>query len=1357
MSIKHTIIFLIAFFLGASASAKITCDFVADTTKACAPKQISFTDHSTSTLGNITYWSWSFGNGGFSTLKNPSRVYTTPGVYTVTLTVSDGTDTCVVTKTAYLTLFKSPKADFTALTISKCIPVEVNFTDKTTLGDAPIKTYKWDYGDLSTPGSGKNSNHKYNFPGTYSVVFTVIDTNGCVSTSAPYNVPVGAPKANFTGTPRDDCLPPLKTTFTNLSTSRAPTTYSWLFGDGNTSTSKDPFNNYTKSGSYDVTLIVTDKHGCKDTITRKKYVNIGTVKADFEIPDTLCINSIDTIKNLSVGGKTFKWDFGNGSSSAQRDPLVSFPKEGYYTIKLKAISDTSCVDSISKVIYVENIEAKFNIIIKDICKPNIVDFTDSSIGNIFSVQYHLDMGSGLSHVYSNKKNFTHGYPVSYCFKSRWRVNYSVRSKSGCKSTQTKYVEIFNDQLTGKVIATSNCIPADFTFDATACTRFPLVKWKWDFNTGNPADTSNLKTPLNVIRKTVAGRYLAKVTVTDSNGCKYSHNVPYEVGEKQKADFTMDKDTLCYKDTVQFTNLSTDKAKIDSYNWSFGDGFYSIDTHPKHPYLSLGKKRVNLVVWNYTCPDSISKYLYVSGPISSIVSAGDCKDPLKQTFGLGIAGYYNRFYWDFGDSTGIDSVNKTILHNFKHYVPYKVKLIAYNDTTGCVDSSIYTLKPSLLKADFKINKYLFCRGDEAYFDATGSKGSIGGRYFWDFGDGFTDRYITRPRHRYIKSGKFTIRLIVVSADSCRDTTSQTIIVTSPNSNFSISQPTICSGDSLSILNTSTPDTNIYLYQWYFGASLLSTDSSLKYKFSIPASSIDSTLLINSDSSYIRLYMVDVLGCRDEKRLPLKVVHLRAVYEITDTSLCRGDEISFIDSRLPSIISHKWIFGDGDSSIINEPKYKYLKSGTFQSKYVVYQAPCSDTMTIPISVQGVDSVGFTASLRDTNCYPATIFFNNFAKGDSIIWRTWDFGDGIASIRSPLKDSLTKTFLTPGIFDIKVIVETSHGCKDSITYNKHIEIRGPYSRFSAYPDSICKYDEITFIHDTSNQYTHSLIWDFADGRVDSTGTNVDSVIHNYSRTGSLLAILLFKDSAGECKKFFTQEVVVEDVKADFDFNKDSIGCEPFSTNFLDKSIDGNNWSWIFGDGNISSLQNPGNTYLKDGKYPITLIYSNTLNGCKDTVVNEIVVLPLPIVIGDGDTTICVGDTAQLFASGAITYEWSPDYNISNTKIENPKVAPEEYYEYIVVGTDSNNCKNNDKVEVSIQKVPTVTLPADQILIIGEEFNIVPKTEFGTIYRWDPPEGLSCSDCPNPTAKPLENTIYTLYVKDSLGCFEVKTSFSI
>jgi PKD repeat protein len=73
--------------------------FVADRTSGVAPLTVRFTDTS---ANSPTSWSWTFGDGNTSTEQHPTHTYTTPGNYTVTLSVNGGADTC--TRPAYITV-----------------------------------------------------------------------------------------------------------------------------------------------------------------------------------------------------------------------------------------------------------------------------------------------------------------------------------------------------------------------------------------------------------------------------------------------------------------------------------------------------------------------------------------------------------------------------------------------------------------------------------------------------------------------------------------------------------------------------------------------------------------------------------------------------------------------------------------------------------------------------------------------------------------------------------------------------------------------------------------------------------------------------------------------------------------------------------------------------------------------------------------------------------------------------------------------------------------------------------------------------------------------------------------------------
>jgi PKD repeat protein len=141
---KIVLIAFISLALGSvtSVSAAPLADFSGSPTIGGAPLAVTFTDLS---IGEITGWSWDFDNDGTedSILQNPSHVYSSPGNYTVSLTVTDIDGPATVTKTDYITVNDPPPvAEFSADTTSGSEPLTVNFTD---LSTGTATGWSWDF------------------------------------------------------------------------------------------------------------------------------------------------------------------------------------------------------------------------------------------------------------------------------------------------------------------------------------------------------------------------------------------------------------------------------------------------------------------------------------------------------------------------------------------------------------------------------------------------------------------------------------------------------------------------------------------------------------------------------------------------------------------------------------------------------------------------------------------------------------------------------------------------------------------------------------------------------------------------------------------------------------------------------------------------------------------------------------------------------------------------------------------------------------------------------------------------------------------------------------------------------------
>ncbi len=149
-----------------------TANFTASPTSGCAPLTVNFTDQST---GDITSWSWDFGDGTTSTEQNPTHTYNSAGTYTVSLTVTGPGGSDTETKVDYITVSEPPVADFVGSPTSGNAPLTVNFTDQSTGNPT---SWSWDFGDGNT-STAQNPSHTYNAAGTYTVTLTV--SNDCGS------------------------------------------------------------------------------------------------------------------------------------------------------------------------------------------------------------------------------------------------------------------------------------------------------------------------------------------------------------------------------------------------------------------------------------------------------------------------------------------------------------------------------------------------------------------------------------------------------------------------------------------------------------------------------------------------------------------------------------------------------------------------------------------------------------------------------------------------------------------------------------------------------------------------------------------------------------------------------------------------------------------------------------------------------------------------------------------------------------------------------------------------------------------------------------------------------------------------
>ncbi len=253
-------------------------------TPACSPAKLNFTN----TSQGATNYFWDFGNSITSTLTSPSQVYTnlfpTNQNFVVSL-ISTNSNGCKDTLKVPLVVHPNPVFFISALPDSGCTSLKVFFPPI-----VGVQQYQWTYGDGNTASTGSVSNTFVNVSSitkTFTVQLIAKDFYGCPDTSTRVIKVFPKPSAFFKADPLTVFIPNQATQCYNLSTGAV--SYNWNFGDGGTSTITEPSHTYVNPGEYQITLIATNSHGCKDTFDLSSKI-IALEETFVQVPNAFTPN-----------------------------------------------------------------------------------------------------------------------------------------------------------------------------------------------------------------------------------------------------------------------------------------------------------------------------------------------------------------------------------------------------------------------------------------------------------------------------------------------------------------------------------------------------------------------------------------------------------------------------------------------------------------------------------------------------------------------------------------------------------------------------------------------------------------------------------------------------------------------------------------------------------------------------------------------------------------------------------------------------------------------------------------------------------------------------------------------------------
>jgi PKD repeat protein len=255
-----------------------------------------------------------------------------------------------------------------------------------------------------------------------------------------------APAANFSATPLAGNAS-LHVTFTDLSTN-APSAWSWDFGDGTTSTLKNPDHVYTTAGTYPVTLNATNGYG-SSVITKSNYISVansgGAPSANFSANSTSgAAPKYVMFTDSSTGSPTsWKWNFGDGYTSTYQHPVHLYNMKGIYTVTLNATNSAGS-GVLTRANYIVISSSETAPVANFIAKPTTgivplaVSFNDTSTGNITRWEWDLDGNGIIDRTMTNSANrniTVYRYMAAGTYSPKLTVQNSAGSSSVVKSVQ----------------------------------------------------------------------------------------------------------------------------------------------------------------------------------------------------------------------------------------------------------------------------------------------------------------------------------------------------------------------------------------------------------------------------------------------------------------------------------------------------------------------------------------------------------------------------------------------------------------------------------------------------------------------------------------------------------------------------------------------------------------------------------------------------------------------------------------------------------------------------------------------------------------------------------------------------------
>lgn len=1324
-----------------------TADFTASPLAGCPPLLVKFTDKSVAGIGSMTY-DWVLGSGATpatSTNANPSATYTTPGLQNVTLKVTNSKG-CVhtITKSQFINVYDKPVIAFTADNTEFCsAPAVANFASTST-GAGGVASYAWNLGvGTSAVQNPSNVNYPGPAPAQYNVSLTVTGNNGCTETlTKNAYIRIITVTANFSSTASVCVGDPIK--FNNSSTQGS--IFSWNFGDGGSSSEKDPAHVYTQAGSYTVTLKAAIG-SCSNTITKTVLVRPKPTPSILMNPGIPCpapsTISFSTNPAMTSYSWTFKDKWANTiGTSTSATPSQVFPTNVYerdrsHYVSVDVVDVFGCKSTVAREITIDTLftEMSWYSTVPN-CVPwpvelkvglKSLDMVYKPVDALTSAKsYKWNLGDGTTSTDAVPKH-------TYTDSGQYRVTVEIETTNGCILRDTMIVEVgYKPNIIDFTVTPRVVCPKNWVGFKAKVTGYEPLQYKWFYGDG----------AIDEILAYDSASHFYKCANVDSFEIflQVSHYSCFDTLRKPKhvvvlgpcANFSYAVNCPNEK-SIKFVDQSVSKT---SRIWYFGDGQSATDEIVSHTYATAGYYDVMLVSINTNtgCKDTMTRNIYVGdNPIG--LAASKTKICLGDTVKLNTTFskmWVWRIYEWYLDGNKLRDTGEVIVLRGLTPGQHTIKVIAMQSSLQCeqVIERVDYITVGDPVAGFMTDKVRQCKGDEIVFTDTSQtpKGSTISRRSWSFGGGPGDTLsvsTASTKKKYHANGTYNVRLTVTDNIGCTNTVNMPGYVTIQKPQASFLLPAIGCTRVPILFNNNSRDA--VSYEWSFGDGDTSIALMPYHAFG------------TSGTYTPKLIAIDDIGCRDTFTKVIETTKPVANFTISDSMAVCPPLISNFDAA-PSVRAKSFIWNFDD---LGAP-------GTMQRHTIVYNAPkeynvmlvavdslgCMDTTYRSVQVLGYEGA-FDYSVS-SGCAPLTIDFHSKVKG-TVPTMIWDFGDGNTQTATQ-QQTITYTYNTPGKYIPRLIFNNNQGCVIGSDGADTIVVDGVTPDFD--PGPACQFSKVTFNNKSTAVDRPITVnaWTFHTGERKSD-KNPD---YWYGAPGQYMVKLRVVNAQG-CTDSIEKEITVN-VPMEMKAGSDTVICLTDSIQMMPEGGVSYTWSPPVGL-SCSTCNNP---FAFPKVKTIYRAISTDINGCHDTASVEVGIKTHVIsTVGDGGE-ICDGEKIKLSVFGGNRYLWTPGNSVDNPVGQEPIATPNTTTKYRVVSYEGRCIPDTNFVDVIVRPKPTVTVKGEQTIVAGNSADLIASGTGIARFAWTPKETLTCDNCADPVANPYKTTTYTIRVYTQFDCVD-------